>query len=101
MSADKPAGEEEPPHIASLCPVLKLKYEACFTKWYVNDFLKGATKLGCEKEFKEYRECAVKEFAVLGISDVLDVKDFRESETERKAREAAEAKAKDAANKRK
>ena len=44
------------------CGALKQEYDACFNKWYSEQFLKGEVEVSenyvpCEELFKVYRDC--------------------------------------------
>jgi len=47
------------PNVSSFCPMQKWKYEKCFQKWYVDEYLTGKSKTmdGCQQLLTEYQIC--------------------------------------------
>ncbi len=57
----------------SCCPALKLTYEACFQKWYSDEFLHGnSTTIGCTNEWNLYRTCVISHIEREGLTKELN-----------------------------
>jgi hypothetical protein len=48
------------------CKTLKEIHDACFYKWYQEEFVKGANTIGCTQEWNAYKQCTqVRLFEIL------------------------------------
>ena len=77
----------------SYCPLLtfsvtQLEHDACFYKWYHDEFLKGKAKpeQPCDDLFQKYRSCLQDKFEKAGVAYVMDksAKDLHEEFAARK-----------------
>jgi TRIAP1/MDM35 family protein len=41
------------------CDRLKKEYDACFTKWFADKFLKGDARQECHELYQDYRQCVL------------------------------------------
>ena len=57
------------------CTEAKRKYEACFNRWYAEEFLRGGGSVkedGCVELFQAYRECLIKGLQSRGLDHLLE-----------------------------
>ena len=71
------------------CYEEKLAHDACFYKWYHDEFLKGTARneQPCDALFKTYRACVGKKMEAAGVGYVMDKRlDEKLDERERNAK---------------
>ncbi|KAJ2390729.1 Mitochondrial distribution and morphology protein 35 [Coemansia sp. RSA 2559] len=57
--------------ISKECTPLKHEYDACFTKWYSEKFLRGEKSNDCEELFKRYQTCLKKALKDKGLTKMI------------------------------
>ncbi|KAJ2844221.1 Mitochondrial distribution and morphology protein 35, partial [Coemansia brasiliensis] len=58
--------------IDSKCTPLKREFDACFTWWYSEKFLKGEKTNDCEQLFKAYQACLKTVLHEKGLDKMID-----------------------------
>ncbi|KAJ2312467.1 Mitochondrial distribution and morphology protein 35, partial [Coemansia sp. RSA 2705] len=51
---------------------LKHEFDACFTWWYSEKFLKGSKTNDCEQAFRKYQECVKQALKDKGLSKMIN-----------------------------
>ncbi|KAJ1966399.1 Mitochondrial distribution and morphology protein 35 [Dipsacomyces acuminosporus] len=57
--------------IGKECTPLKHEYDACFNKWYSEQFLNGEKTNDCAEAFKKYQECLKKVIKEKGLAKMI------------------------------
>ncbi|KAI8872472.1 hypothetical protein GQ42DRAFT_161270 [Ramicandelaber brevisporus] len=58
--------------MAPECTPLKHTYDACFSKWYSEKFLRGNITRECDELLEKYKGCVIKAMKQKGLEKVVD-----------------------------